>query len=174
MCNTLGKQKKKHPVCWHCFLAPFVMTELRRHTPLKSCDATSSTCTPHHSGHTATRALVCARRIRVRDLLTHSAGFVTDDPWGDRQLDMDERAFSAYLAAGTRLRFARCFRREQSCRAPRPGVPAARSPGLNFEYSNLGYALLGRVAANVMRCSYEHYVEETLLRYHTQLFLCAL
>ncbi|MDP1346396.1 serine hydrolase domain-containing protein, partial [Klebsiella pneumoniae] len=24
-------------------------------------------------------------RIRVRDLLNHTAGFVTDDPWGDRQ-----------------------------------------------------------------------------------------
>ena len=24
-------------------------------------------------------------RLRVRDLLSHVAGFVTDDPWGDRQ-----------------------------------------------------------------------------------------
>ena len=25
-----------------------------------------------------------SRRIRVRDLLNHTAGFVTDDPWGDQ------------------------------------------------------------------------------------------
>lgn len=29
-------------------------------------------------------------RIRVRDLLTHTAGLVTDDPWGDRQTPLPE------------------------------------------------------------------------------------
>ena len=29
-------------------------------------------------------------RIRVRDLLNHTGGFVTDDPWGDRQTPLPE------------------------------------------------------------------------------------
>ncbi len=37
-------------------------------------------------------------RIRVRDLLNHTAGFVTDDPWGDRQTPMPEAEFTKLLA----------------------------------------------------------------------------
>ncbi len=37
-------------------------------------------------------------RIRVRDLLNHTAGFVTDDPWGDRQTPMPEAEFSQAAA----------------------------------------------------------------------------
>ena len=58
-----------------------------------------------------------SRHLRVRDLLSHSAGFVTDDPWGDRQLDISESRFSALLAAG---------------------LPFARAPGIAHEYSNVG------------------------------------
>jgi hypothetical protein len=39
-------------------------------------------------------------RITIRDLLTHSAGFVTDDPWGDRQQVLSQTAFTALLRAG--------------------------------------------------------------------------
>src|SRR6187549_2538669 len=67
-------------------------------------------------------------RIRVRDLLNHTAGFVTDDPWGDRQTPMPEAEFTRLL---------------------REGVPFTRAPGIAWEYSNLGYALLGRVITNV-------------------------
>jgi CubicO group peptidase (beta-lactamase class C family) len=83
-----------------------------------------------------------APRIRVRDLLTHTAGFVTDDPWGDRQTPMPEAEFTKLLAAG---------------------VPFTRTPGLQMEYSNLGYALLGRVIANVSGLPYRTFVERTLL-----------
>ncbi|HEX8307744.1 MAG TPA: serine hydrolase domain-containing protein [Allosphingosinicella sp.] len=81
--------------------------------------------------------------IRVRDLLHHTAGFVTDDPWGDRQLPMPEAEFTRML---------------------RSGVPFARPPGVQMEYSNFGYALLGRVVANVSRRPYREYIERTLLR----------
>lgn len=83
-----------------------------------------------------------APRIRVRDLLTHTAGFVTDDPWGDRQTPMPEAEFTKLLAAG---------------------VPFTRTPGLQMEYSNFGYALLGRVIANVSGLPYRTFVERTLL-----------
>ncbi|HWS78786.1 MAG TPA: serine hydrolase domain-containing protein, partial [Thermomonas sp.] len=81
-------------------------------------------------------------RIRVRDLLNHTAGFVTDDPWGDRQQPMPEAEFTALLRAG---------------------VPFAHPPGTAMEYSNLGYALLGRIVANVSGMPYRTYVEQNLL-----------
>ncbi|MGL1321151.1 serine hydrolase, partial [Vibrio parahaemolyticus] len=34
-------------------------------------------------------------RITIRDLLHHVAGFVTDDPWGDRQQVLSQAAFTA-------------------------------------------------------------------------------
>jgi len=81
-------------------------------------------------------------RIRVRDLLTHTAGLVTDDPWGDRQTPLPETDFTRLL---------------------REGVPFTRPPGTAMEYSNLGYAMLGRVVANVAQQTYKEYVERTLL-----------
>ncbi len=76
-------------------------------------------------------------KIRVRDLLTHTAGFVTDDPWGDRQTPLPEEEFSRLL---------------------KEGVPFTRAPGLAMEYSNLGYALLGRIVANVSGQAYKDFV----------------
>src|SRR6187431_608566 len=81
-------------------------------------------------------------KIRVRELLTHTAGFVTDDPWGDRQTPMPEEEFTRLL---------------------KEGVPFTRAPGLAMEYSNLGYALLGRIVANVSGQPYKDFVERLLL-----------
>lgn len=83
-----------------------------------------------------------APRIRVRDLLNHVAGFVTDDPWGDRQTPMAEADFTRLLQAG---------------------VPFARTPALEMEYSNLGYAILGRVITNVAGRPYDQEIAQTLL-----------
>lgn len=81
-------------------------------------------------------------KIRVRDLLTHTAGFVTDDPWGDRQTPMPEADFTRLLSEG---------------------VAFTRAPGTAMEYSNLGYALLGRIVSNVSQQPYKDYVQHTLL-----------
>jgi len=80
-------------------------------------------------------------KIRVRELLTHTAGFVTDDPWGDRQTPLPEDDFTRLLSQG---------------------VPFTRPPGTAMEYSNLGYALLGRIVANVSQQPYEDVVQRTL------------
>jgi D-alanyl-D-alanine-carboxypeptidase/D-alanyl-D-alanine-endopeptidase len=77
-------------------------------------------------------------KIRVRDLLTHTAGFVTDDPWGDRQTPMPESDFTRLL---------------------RDGVPFTRPPATAMEYANLGYALLGRIVANVSGQPYKDFVQ---------------
>lgn len=81
-------------------------------------------------------------KIRVRDLLNHAAGFVTDDPWGDRQQPLSEAEFTAMLERG---------------------VPFTRAPGLGFEYSNFGYALLGRIVTNVSGRPYKDYIETTIM-----------
>ena len=82
-------------------------------------------------------------RIRVRDLLNHRAGFVTDDPWGDRQTPLPEADFTRML---------------------QDGVPFTTAPGSRFEYSNLGYALLGRIITNVSGQPYETTITRTLLQ----------
>ena len=63
--------------------------------------------------------------ITIRHLLTMTAGFPTDDPWGDRQQGLDPAVFERLLADGA--------------------VRCAWAPGTTFEYSNLGYAVLGKV-----------------------------
>ncbi|TAJ32227.1 MAG: class A beta-lactamase-related serine hydrolase, partial [Reyranella sp.] len=83
-----------------------------------------------------------AKPVTVRDLMCHVAGFVTDDPWGDRVLGMTPAELDRVIATG------RLF---------------ARSPGLAFEYSNFGYALLGRVLTNVSGEPYQRYVRRTFL-----------
>jgi serine-type D-Ala-D-Ala carboxypeptidase/endopeptidase len=80
--------------------------------------------------------------IRVRDLLSHAAGFVTDDPWGDRQLAMSEADFTRLIAGG---------------------LPFTRTPGTGYDYSNLGYALVGRVVTNVAKRNYADYIREQFL-----------
>ena len=81
-------------------------------------------------------------KIRVRELLTHTAGLVTDDPWGDRQTPLPEEDFTRLL---------------------REGVPFTRPTATAMEYSNLGYALLGRIVANVSGQPYKDFVQRTLL-----------
>ena len=82
-------------------------------------------------------------QIRVRDLLNHAGGFVTDDPWGDRQTPLPEAEFTKLLAGG---------------------VPFTTVPGTRYEYSNLGYALLGRIVTNVSKSPYAETIKRTLLQ----------
>lgn len=81
-------------------------------------------------------------RIRVRDLLAHAAGLVTDNPWGDRQQPLSEAEFTRMLAGG---------------------VPFSRTAGMAYEYSNFGYALLGRIVANVSGRPYDQYIREEIM-----------
>ena len=78
----------------------------------------------------------------IRHLLTMTAGFPTDDPWGDRQESLPLADFDALVARG---------------------LSACRPPGLEFEYANLGYALLGRVIAQATDADYRQVVRDTLL-----------
>ncbi len=82
-------------------------------------------------------------KITVRDLLSHAAGFVTDDPWGDRQLAMTEADFTRFVAAG---------------------VPFSRAPGMAYEYSNFGFALVGRLVTNTARTNYSEYITDKFFK----------
>ncbi len=79
----------------------------------------------------------------VRDLLTMNGGFPTDDPWGDRHEPTPLEQFDAMVRAGM-----------SRIHGPREG----------FEYSNLGYALLGRIIAGVTGGSYAEFVAQELLQ----------
>ncbi len=80
--------------------------------------------------------------VTIRQLLTMSAGLPTDDPWGDRQQGLPLDAFAELLAAGPAF---------------------AWPPGTVFEYSNLGYAILGRVVTAAGGQEYRSFVEDRLL-----------
>jgi serine-type D-Ala-D-Ala carboxypeptidase/endopeptidase len=84
-----------------------------------------------------------ASDITVNDLLHHTAGFVTDDPWGDRQQVMPEAEFTKLLKAG---------------------VPRTALRGTRYEYSNMGFAMLGRIISNVSKKDYASYVGATVFK----------
>jgi CubicO group peptidase (beta-lactamase class C family) len=82
-------------------------------------------------------------RITIRHLLTHSEGFPEDNPWGDQQLSEPEAEFSRMM---------------------RGGIPFSNAPGTAYEYSNYGFAILGRVVSQASGMSYEEYVTQTILK----------
>jgi CubicO group peptidase (beta-lactamase class C family) len=88
------------------------------------------------------RSAVDGHPIELRDLLTMTAGFPTDDPWGDRQEDLPLAEFDALVAGG---------------------LSFAAVPRTAWEYSNLGYALLGRVISAATGRDYREYVRTELL-----------
>ena len=67
-------------------------------------------------------------QICIRDLLTHAAGLPQDDPWGDRKLSDTTDEFLTMLKKGT------CF---------------SNATGIKYEYSNLGYTILGHIISKV-------------------------
>jgi CubicO group peptidase (beta-lactamase class C family) len=83
-----------------------------------------------------------AAPVTIRQLLTMTAGFPTDDPWGDRQQGLPITAFDQLLAAGVSFNWA---------------------PGTRFEYSNLGYAILGRVVTMASGVFYDDFIRTRLL-----------
>jgi CubicO group peptidase (beta-lactamase class C family) len=80
--------------------------------------------------------------ITIQHLLTMSAGFPEDNPWGDRQLDATEEELLATIAKG---------------------ISFSTAPGTSFEYSNLGFAMLGKIISNVSKVPYQKYITENIL-----------
>ncbi len=84
-----------------------------------------------------------AAPVTIRNLLTHSAGYPEDNPWGDRQLaDTDEQLLALY----------------------KKGVSFSTNPGTGYEYSNLGFATLGYIIKKVSGQTYENYITGHILK----------
>ena len=81
--------------------------------------------------------------VTIRHLLTHSGGLPEDNPWADRKLDAPEQELSDLM---------------------RRAIPFSNAPGMSFEYSNTGFAILGRVVARASGMRYREYVDREILR----------
>ena len=80
--------------------------------------------------------------ITIRHLMTHGAGFPEDNPWGDRQLEKTDSALKDML---------------------KKGISFSNDPGIAYEYSNMGFALLGYIIKKVSGKSYEDYITQNIL-----------
>ncbi len=82
--------------------------------------------------------------VTIRHLLSMGSGLATDDPWADRLLDISPDSMS-HLLLHEVSRFA---------------VPT----GEVQEYSNFGYAVLGRIIRAVSGLSFQDYITQFILR----------
>jgi CubicO group peptidase (beta-lactamase class C family) len=80
--------------------------------------------------------------IRIRHLLTHGAGFPEDNPWGDQQLGASDDELTGWL---------------------KRGIPFSTAPDSQYEYSNYGFGLLGRIVSRASRLPYDQYVRTQIL-----------
>jgi CubicO group peptidase (beta-lactamase class C family) len=82
-------------------------------------------------------------RITIRHLLSHSEGFPEDNPWGDQQLKVT---------------------RDEMLRMISGGIPFSSAPGVAYEYSNYGFAILGEIVARASGRPYNAYLAEKVLK----------
>jgi CubicO group peptidase (beta-lactamase class C family) len=80
--------------------------------------------------------------LRVQQLLSHSAGFPEDNPWGDQQLSASDSDLTQWLERG---------------------IPFSTPPGTRYEYSNYAFGLLGRIVTRASGMPYEKYVNAEIL-----------
>ncbi|MEO6721994.1 MAG: serine hydrolase domain-containing protein [Ferruginibacter sp.] len=78
----------------------------------------------------------------IRNLLTHTAGFPEDNPWGDRQLAITDA---------------------EMIRMIKNGISFSNVPGIAYEYSNIGFAMLGYIIKKVSHQSYQKYISDHIL-----------
>lgn len=81
--------------------------------------------------------------LTIRQLLSMTAGLATDDAWADRHMDMTAEEIDAIYAAGPTF---------------------AHLPNAAYEYSNLGYAMLGRAVQRATGTRVQQHITERLLQ----------
>ena len=79
--------------------------------------------------------------ITLRHLMTHTSGLPEDNPWADVTENMTDADLAKLL----------------------DGAVMSRVPGVHFEYSNIGYGVLGRVIERVAGISNREYVRRVIL-----------
>ena len=82
-----------------------------------------------------------APEITIRHLLTHAAGFPEDNPWGDRQLAISDKTMLAMF---------------------KKGISFSNVPGIAYEYSNMGFAMLGYIITKVSGQPYQTYTQQKI------------
>jgi CubicO group peptidase (beta-lactamase class C family) len=83
-----------------------------------------------------------APTIEIKNLLTMTAGFPEDNPWGDRQLDEPDKMLIDLISNG---------------------ISFSNVPSFEYEYSNTGYALLGNIITKVSGIPFQEYISENIL-----------
>jgi len=82
-----------------------------------------------------------ATPVTIRHLLSHAAGFPEDNPWGDRQLAVTDDEMISMI---------------------KKGISFSNDPGLAYEYSNMGFAMLGYIIKKVSGQSYQKYIRDNI------------
>ena len=81
--------------------------------------------------------------VTIRQLLSMTSGLATDDAWADRHLDMTADEIDVIYAAGPTF---------------------AHAPNTAYEYSNLGYGMLGRAVVRATGIRVQDHITEHLLQ----------
>lgn len=124
--------------CTKSFTATLIL-QLRDEAML-SLDDLASRYVPQVAAFHLPHAHSAAPTLRM--LLSMSAGLASDNEWADRQESMSPDDFDALLSRG---------------------VSFVSEPGTGFEYSNLGFAILGRVAERITGTDYCELVRTRIL-----------
>lgn len=83
-----------------------------------------------------------ATPVTLENLLTMTAGFPEDNPWGDRFLDIPDEVLIELV---------------------KQGISFSTVTSLRYEYSNLGYGLLGQVIKRVSGKPFQEYITANIL-----------
>ena len=84
-----------------------------------------------------------ASPVNIENLLTMSSGFPEDNPWADRQLEDSDEELISFL---------------------KDGISFSSIPSRKYEYSNLGYALLGLIVSRISGITYQQYIIDHILK----------
>jgi len=80
--------------------------------------------------------------VTIFNLLTMTAGFPEDNPWGDRFLDISDKDLMDQVGKG---------------------ISFSSVPSLQYEYSNLGFGLLGHIVTEVSGVPFQEYITTNIL-----------
>jgi len=81
-------------------------------------------------------------RVTVRNLMTMTTGLPEDNPWGDRQLAISQEALKKFVSGG---------------------LSFSNPTGQQYEYSNLGFVLLGQVVSSASGIPFQKYITTNIL-----------
>jgi CubicO group peptidase (beta-lactamase class C family) len=83
-----------------------------------------------------------SRPITIANLMTMTTGLPEDNPWGDRQMGLDNVAITKLVGAG---------------------LSFSNAPDVAYEYSNLGYVMLGKLVSKVSGMRFQDYITRDIL-----------